>query len=64
MKENSKLRIRKITGVSDISPLDAILAGIVMLFLFLSMFYADLTVTAQYSLTFIDSLFDGEFASF
>ena len=26
--------------------------------------YADLTVTAQYSLTLIDSLFDGEFASF
>lgn len=64
MKENKKLRIRKIIGASDISSLDGILAGIAMLFLFLSMFYADLTVTAQYSLTLIDSLFDGEFASF
>ena len=54
---NRKLKIK-------ISLLDGILLGIVMLFMFLTMFYADLTVTAQYSLTLIDSLFDGEAASF
>ena len=33
-------------------------------FIFFTMFYADLTVTLQFSMTYIDSLFDGKFASF
>ncbi len=62
MKE--KTRIKKFTLMKDISPLDEILFAVVVLFMFFTMFYADLTVTAQYSLTLIDSLFDGKFASF
>lgn len=33
-------------------------------YIFFTMFYADLTVTLQFSMTYIDSLFDGKFASF
>lgn len=39
-------------------------AIIVLASITLTMYYADITVTAQFSLTFIDSLFDGRFASF
>lgn len=37
---------------------------IVLGFMFLTMYYADLTVTSQFSMTLLDSLFDGKYASF
>lgn len=37
---------------------------IVFGFMFLTMYYADLTVTSQFSMTLLDSLFDGKYASF
>lgn len=40
----------------------AILIGITICFL--TMYYADITVTARFSLTFLDSLIDGKFISF
>lgn len=40
------------------------LAGVALIFITLTMYYADITVTARYSLCFIDSLFDGELFSF
>lgn len=47
-----------------LSVLEVVFLSIALGFMFLTMFYADLTVTAQFSLTLIDSLFDGKFASF
>ena len=41
----------------------AIIAA-VLAFMTLTMYYADIVVTSQFSLVFIDSLFDGKFASF
>lgn len=37
---------------------------IIILVMMFTMFYADITVTARFSMTFLDSLFDGRFASF
>lgn len=39
-------------------------AVIVLAVMMFTMFYADITVTARFSMTFLDSLFDGKFASF
>ncbi len=44
--------------------IDAVFAVIALAFSFLTMYYADITVTGQYGLTFWDSLFDGKFLSF
>lgn len=46
------------------SKTEIFLVGFIFIFIFMTMFYADITVTAQFSLTLIDSLFDGKFASF
>ncbi|WP_027203408.1 hypothetical protein [Butyrivibrio fibrisolvens] len=44
--------------------IDAVLLAAALLFSFLTMYYADITVTGQYGLTFWDSLFDGKILSF
>ncbi len=41
-----------------------IFGGIATLYCFLTMYYADITVTGQYGLVFLDSLFDGRLRSF
>lgn len=46
------------------SKADWLLMLIVSVFCFLTMYYADITVTGQYGLTFLDSLFDGRLFSF
>lgn len=44
--------------------IEFLILAIVYGYIFFTMFYADLTVTLQFSMTYIDSLFDGKFASF
>ncbi|NBJ92114.1 hypothetical protein [Parablautia muri] len=43
---------------------EKVAAAIILIIMTLTMFYADITVTARFSMTFLDSLFDGKFASF
>lgn len=43
---------------------EKIAAAIILAVIALTMFYSDITVTARFSMTFLDSLFDGKFASF
>lgn len=38
--------------------------AVVYVYMFFTMFYADLTVTLQFAMTYLDSAFDGQFASF
>ena len=47
-----------------ISKIDWISIALLFLFCFFTMYYADITVTGQYGLTFLDSLFDGKLFSF
>ena len=54
-----KERINFTLGVPE-----KISATIILLIMMFTMFYADITVTARFSMTFLDSLFDGRFASF
>ena len=56
-------RIRKFYGEA-IGPFDAIMGALALIFCFLTMYYADITVTCRFGLTFIDSLFDGKPLSF
>lgn len=72
-KDVPEIMIRKITNDlrNDIKQLngsmklfDRILMVVGLLFCFVTMYYADITVTGQYGLTFWDSLFDLKFLSF
>lgn len=49
---------------SGLCRLDIIAIALAYGFCFLTMYYADITVTARFSLTFLDSLFDGRPISF
>ena len=52
-------KIRKLySGV--IKPVDIIAGVIILSFCFFTMYYADITVTCQFGITFLDSLFDGK----
>lgn len=56
---------KKLCGTNLIlSKAEIVLAGIVLVIITFTMYYADITVTAQYSMRFIDSLFDGKPFSF
>lgn len=56
-------KIRKLySGV--IKPVDIIAGVIILSFCFFTMYYADITVTCQFGITFLDSLFDGKILSF
>ena len=46
------------------SPIDMALLFVALLFCFVTMYYADITVTGRYGLTFIDSIIDGKPLSF
>lgn len=48
----------------SLSIFDWVAFFIVSLFYFLTIYYADITVTARFSMVFIDSLFDGDLFSF
>lgn len=61
---NSGSLNRKWFEKKELCNMDIIAAFIGMLICFFTMYYADITVTARFSLTFIDSLFDGKFISF
>lgn len=55
-------RIRQL--LNYFSKVDIFFTMIMFIFCFLTMYYADITITGQYGLTFIDSLFDGRILSF
>ena len=57
-------RLKKYREISHLKGWDIILIFIILSVIILTMHYADITVTSQFSLIFLDSLFDGEFASF
>jgi hypothetical protein len=46
------------------SPVDLVLLFVALFFCFVTMYYADITVTGRYGLTFIDSIIDGKPLSF
>ncbi len=69
MKKNNSLPILKelkeVFGYFKVlNKVDLILTVLALVFSFLTMYYADITVTGQYGLTFWDSLFDGRLLSF
>ena len=50
--------------VEILSSKDTMFIIVGLLFCFLTMYYADITVTGQYGITFLNSLFDGKILSF
>lgn len=54
----------KLKQSKTIEIIEGVVFIIIVGFMFLTMFYADLTVTIQFALTYVDSLFDGQVASF
>jgi len=49
---------------NNLSKIDIVLTCIALLLCFFTMYYADITVTSQFGLTFLDSIFDGKILSF
>ena len=59
------IKIREVFGYfKALKTIDVVLTFLALVFSFFTMYYADITVTGQYGLTFWDSLFDGKLLSF